>query len=180
MGGEDFDDRLIMQWLVVEFAKEHRVDLRRDKMAMQRVRDAAEKAKCELSSVRSTEINLPFIISTADGNTLHLQKVLTRNQLESLTEDLVERTIEICRKGLKEAKVEIDEVILVGGMTRMPLIQERVRDFFKRSPRRDVHPDEVVSLEQLSMQPHFKRGARCTSARRNTYVFRYYGFRRRV
>lgn len=146
LGGEDFDDRLIMQWLVVEFAKEHRVDLRRDKMAMQRVRDAAEKAKCELSSVRSTEINLPFIISTAEGNTLHLQKVLTRNQLESLTEDLVERTVEICRKGLKEAKVEIDEVILVGGMTRMPLIQERVRDFFKRSPRRDVHPDEVVSL----------------------------------
>ena len=146
LGGEDFDDRLIMQWLVVEFAKEHRVDLRRDKMAMQRVRDAAEKAKCELSSMRSTEINLPFIISTAEGMTLHLQKVLTRNHLESLTEDLVERTIEICRKGMKEAKVDIDEVILVGGMTRMPLVQERVRDFFKRSPRRDVHPDEVVSL----------------------------------
>ncbi len=146
LGGEDFDDRLIMQWLVVEFAKEHRVDLRRDKMAMQRVRDAAEKAKCELSSVRSTEINLPFIISTAEGMTLHLQKVLTRNKLESLTEDLVDRTIEICRQGMKEAKVDIDEVILVGGMTRMPLVQERVKDFFKRSPRRDVHPDEVVSL----------------------------------
>ena len=146
LGGEDFDDRLIMQWLVVEFAKEHRVDLRRDKMAMQRIRDAAEKAKCELSSTRSTEISLPFIISRADGMTLHLQKILTRNKLESLTEDLVDRTISICKKGLKEAKTDIDEVILVGGMTRMPLVQERVRDFFKRSPRKDVHPDEVVSL----------------------------------
>ncbi len=146
LGGEDFDDRLIMQWLVVEFAKEHRVDLRRDKMAMQRLRDAAERAKCELSSTRSTEISLPFIISRADGMTLHLQTILTRQKLESLTEDLVERTIEICKRGLQEAKTEVNEVILVGGMTRMPLIQERVRDFFKRSPRRDVHPDEVVSL----------------------------------
>ena len=146
LGGEDFDDRLILQWLVVEFAQEYRVDLRRDKMAMQRLRDAAERAKCELSTARSTEINLPFIISRADGMTLHLQMVLTRNKLESLTEDLVERTLDICKRGLAEAKVEVDEVILVGGMTRMPLIQERVRDFFKRSPRRDVHPDEVVSL----------------------------------
>lgn len=160
LGGEDFDDRLIMQWLVVEFAKEHRVDLRRDKMAMQRVRDAAEKAKCELSTTRSTEINLPFIISRADGMTLHLQMVLTRNQLESLTEDLVERSIEICKQGMKEAKVEVDEVILVGGMTRMPLIQERVRDFFKRSPRRDVHPDEVVSLGAALHAASLQKGGR--------------------
>ena len=105
-----------------------------------------ERAKCELSTARSTEINLPFIISRADGMTLHLQMVLTRNKLETLTEDLVERTIEICKQGLAEAKTEVDDVILVGGMTRMPLIQERVRDYFKRSPRKDVHPDEVVSL----------------------------------
>ena len=146
LGGEDFDDRIILHWLVVEFAQEHRVDLRRDKMAMQRLRSAAEKAKCELSSTRSTEINLPFIISTVDGATLHLQKVLTRSKLESLTEDLVERTLEICERGLNESGAEIDEVILVGGMTRMPMIQERVKAFFKRAPRRDVHPDEVVSL----------------------------------
>ena len=146
LGGEDFDDRIILHWLVVEFAQEYRVDLRRDKMAMQRLRSAAEKAKCELSSARSTEINLPFIISTVDGETLHLQKVLTRSKLESLTEDLVERTLEICKRGLDESGAEIDEVILVGGMTRMPMIQDRVKAFFKRAPRRDVHPDEVVSL----------------------------------
>jgi molecular chaperone DnaK len=146
LGGEDFDDRIILHWLVVEFAQEHRVDLRRDNMAMQRLRSAAEKAKCELSSTRSTEINLPFIISTIEGETLHLQKVLTRSKLESLTSDLVERTLEICKQGLKESGAEIDEVVLVGGMTRMPLIQERVKEFFKRAPRRDVHPDEIVSL----------------------------------
>lgn len=146
LGGEDFDDRIIFQWLVVEFAQEHRVDLRRDKMAMQRLREAAEKAKCELSTVRSAEINLPFIISRADGMTLHLQNVLTRNKLEELTESLVKKTLDICAQGLRESGVQIDELILVGGMTRMPLVQERVKDFFKRAPRRDVHPDEVVSL----------------------------------
>lgn len=146
LGGEDFDDRIILQWLVVEFAQDHRVDLRKDKMAMQRLRGAAEKAKCDLSSARSTEINLPFLISRADGETLHLQKVLTRSKLESLTADLVDRTIEICKRALGEIKEEVDEIILVGGMTRMPLIQERVKAFFKRTPRRDVHPDEVVSL----------------------------------
>ena len=146
LGGEDFDERIIMQWLVLEFAQEHRVDLRKDKMAMQRLRDAAEKAKCELSSARSAELNLPFIISRADGETLHLQKVLTRDKLEELTEDLVDRSLELCAQTLREAKVQIDDVILVGGMTRMPLIQEKVKTFFKRAPRRDVHPDEVVAL----------------------------------
>jgi len=146
LGGEDFDERIIMHWLVVEFAQEQRVDLRRDKMAMQRLRDAAEKAKCELSSARSAELNLPFIISRQDGQTLHLQKVLTRAKLEELTEDLVERSLQLCAQTMREAQVEIDDVILVGGMTRMPLIQERVKAFFKRAPRRDVHPDEVVAL----------------------------------
>ena len=160
LGGEDFDDRLIMQWLIIEFAKEHRVDLRKDKMAMQRIRDAAEKAKCELSSTRSTEINLPFVISRADGMTLHLQKILTRNKLESLTEDLVERTLEICSQGIEEAKTDIDEVLLVGGMTRMPLVQERVKAFFKRSPRRDVHPDEVVSLGAALHATSLQHGGR--------------------
>ena len=146
LGGEDFDERIIMQWLVLEFAQEYRVDLRKDKMAMQRLRDAAEKAKCELSSARSAELNLPFIISRADGETLHLQKVLTRDTLEELTEDLVDRSLELCAQTLREAQVQIDDVILVGGMTRMPLIQEKVKTFFKRAPRRDVHPDEVVAL----------------------------------
>lgn len=146
LGGEDFDERIIMQWLVIEFAQEYRVDLRQDKMAMQRLKDAAEKAKCELSSARSTELNLPFIISRKDGETLHLQKVLTRDKLEELTEDLVNRTLDICAQTLREAQVQIDDVILVGGMTRMPLIQEKVKAFFKRAPRRDVHPDEVVAL----------------------------------
>ena len=146
LGGEDFDHRIILQWLVLEFAQEHRVDLRQDRMAMQRLKDAAEKAKCELSSARSAEINLPFIISRADGETLHLQKVLTRAKLEELTSDLVDRSLDICGRAIRESGAEIDEVILVGGMTRMPLIQERVRDFFKKAPRRDVHPDEVVAL----------------------------------
>jgi len=146
LGGEDFDNRLLFQWLVLEFAQEHRVDLRQDRMAMQRLKDAAEKAKCELSSARSAEINLPFIISRADGETLHLQKILTRAKLEELTSDLVDRSLEICDRAIRESGAQVDEVILVGGMTRMPLIQERVRDFFKKAPRRDVHPDEVVAL----------------------------------
>jgi molecular chaperone DnaK len=146
LGGEDFDDRIIFQWLVLEFAKEHMVDLRQDKMALQRLRDAAEKAKCELSSARTAEINLPFIISKAGGETLHLQKILTRAKLEELTVDLVDRTIDICAKTLAESKVQVDEVILVGGMTRMPLVQEKVKQLFKKTPRKDVHPDEVVAL----------------------------------
>jgi molecular chaperone DnaK len=130
LGGEDFDDRIMLQWLITEFAKEHLVDLRQDKMAMQRLRDAAERAKCELSSTRSTEINLPFIISTKTGEVLHLQKVLTRSKLQNLTSDLVDRTLDICTQTIKESKAHIDEVILVGGMTRMPLVQDKVKEFF--------------------------------------------------
>jgi molecular chaperone DnaK len=123
LGGEDFDGRIIMDWLVLEFAREHQIDLRQDKMALQRLRDAAEKAKIELSSARETEINLPFIISTGGSDALHLQKTLTREKLESLTVDLVERTIKICKKTVEEAGEPIDDVLLVGGMTRMPLVQ---------------------------------------------------------
>ena len=146
LGGDDFDGRIVMDWLVLEFAREHEIDLRRDKMALQRLRDAAEKAKIELSSARETEINLPFIISTGGSDALHLQKTLTRERLESLTIDLVERTIKICRKTVEEAGEPIDDVLLVGGMTRMPLVQAKVREFFGKEPLKGVHPDEVVGL----------------------------------
>jgi molecular chaperone DnaK len=148
LGGEDFDLRII-DWLVESFKEEHSIDLREDRMALQRLKDAAEKAKCELSSVEQTEVNLPFIISNARNEALHLQRVLGRHQLEDLTQDLVERTIETCAQTLEEAglgKEEIEEVILVGGMTRMPLVQRRVGEFFEREPCKGVHPDEVVAL----------------------------------
>ena len=146
LGGEDFDGRIIMDWLVLEFARDNQIDLRKDKMALQRLRDAAEKAKCELSTAREAEINLPFIISTGGADALHLQKTLTREKLEELTVDLVERTIKICKKTVEEAGEPVDEVLLVGGMTRMPLVQRRVREFFGRQPGKNVHPDEVVAL----------------------------------
>ncbi len=148
LGGEDFDARII-DWLVENFKEEHDIDLRQDRMALQRLRDAAEKAKCELSSVKETEINLPFIISTGRNEALHLQRTLTRQTLEQLTEDLVERTIDICKQALDDAKLGVDEVedvILVGGMTRMPTIQKSVTEFFRREPSKSVHPDEVVAL----------------------------------
>jgi molecular chaperone DnaK len=148
LGGEDFDKRII-DWLVFGFAKEHKVDLRKDKMALQRLKDVAEKAKCELSSVRETEINLPFIISTSANDALHLQRSLTREKLEELTLDLVERTIHICQKTLREADIEkgeIDDIILVGGQTRMPIVQKMVGEFFGVEPCKGVHPDEVVAL----------------------------------
>jgi molecular chaperone DnaK len=148
LGGEDFDARII-DLLVQGFKEEHGVDLRQDRMALQRLKDAAEKAKCELSSVVETEVNLPFIISSARNEALHLQRVLTRNQLNELCGDLVKRTIEICEQTLEEAvleKGEIEDVILVGGMTRMPLVQKMVADFFEREPCKGVHPDEVVAL----------------------------------
>ncbi|MFO0568678.1 MAG: molecular chaperone DnaK [Polyangiaceae bacterium] len=148
LGGEDFDARII-DWLVESFKEEHEIDLRQDRMALQRLRDAAEKAKCELSSVKETEINLPFIISTGRNEALHLQRTLTRQTLEQLTEDLVERTVDICKQALDDAKLGVDEVedvILVGGMTRMPAVQKSVEDFFQREPSKSVHPDEVVAL----------------------------------
>ncbi len=148
LGGEDFDSRII-DLLVQGFKDEHGVDLRQDRMALQRLKDAAEKAKCELSSVVETEVNLPFIISSARNEALHLQRVLTRGQLDELCRDLVKRTVEICEQTLEEAaleKGEIEDVILVGGMTRMPLVQKMVADFFEREPCKGVHPDEVVAL----------------------------------
>jgi molecular chaperone DnaK len=148
LGGEDFDKRII-DWLVFGFAKEHHIDLRKDKMALQRLKDVAEKAKCELSTAREAEINLPFIISTQAGDALHLQRTLSREKLEELTEDLIEKTVQISRRTLAEADIEksaIEDVILVGGMTRMPRIQAEVARFFGMEPCKGVHPDEVVAL----------------------------------
>jgi molecular chaperone DnaK len=148
LGGEDFDRR-IMEWLLAGFQKEHKVDLRTDAMAMQRLKDAVEKAKCELSAVREVDINIPFITSTGPNQALHLQRMLTRSKLEELTLDLVDRTIEICKGTLSDAGVDrkqIREVVLVGGMTRMPKVQERVAEFFGREPNKGVHPDEVVAV----------------------------------
>ena len=148
LGGEDYDKRLV-DWLVQGFAKEHKVDLRSDTMALQRLKDAAEKAKCELSSVRETEINLPFIISTGKNQAYHLHRVVTRGKLEELTLDLTERTIQICRLTMEDAGIkpkDLAEVVLVGGMTRMPKVQELVAEFFAREPCKGVHPDEVVAM----------------------------------
>jgi molecular chaperone DnaK len=148
LGGEDFDARII-NWLVAGFQSENGIDLRQDRMALQRLRDGAEKAKCELSSLRETEINLPFIISSGQNEALHLQRSLSRDTLEKLCGDLVERTIDICKQTLLDAKLsprEIDDVVLVGGMTRMPKVQSAVAGFFSREPCKGVHPDEVVAL----------------------------------
>ncbi len=149
LGGEDYDHR-VMDWLVMAFAKEHGIDLRKDRMALQRLKDSAEKAKIELSGVREAQINLPFICTPPGGGAaLHLQQTLSRSKLEELTADLTDRTLRICEQVLSEAKVrpaDLKEVILVGGMTRMPKIVESVRGFFKREPCKGVHPDEVVAL----------------------------------
>ncbi len=148
LGGEDFDGRVI-DWLVKGFHEEHAIDLRQDRMALQRLRDASEKAKCELSSVVETEINLPFIISTGRNEALHLQRTLTRQILEELTADLVSRTIQITQQALLDSKLkidEIDETILVGGMTRMPAVQRAVGQLIRKVPSKGVHPDEVVAL----------------------------------
>jgi molecular chaperone DnaK len=148
LGGEDFDGRII-EWLVEGFHEEHSIDLRQDRMALQRLRDAAEKAKCELSSLPETEINLPFIISTGRNEALHLQRMLSRSTLESITSDLVQRTIQITQQALGEAKLvltDVNDALLVGGMTRMPAVQRAVAQLFQREPNRSVHPDEVVAL----------------------------------
>ncbi|MCP4675653.1 MAG: molecular chaperone DnaK [Deltaproteobacteria bacterium] len=148
LGGEDFDTR-VMDWLVQGFKDEHDIDLRQDRMALQRLKDASEKAKMELSSQTETEINLPFIISAGQNEALHLQRTIRRGTLEDLCTDLVQRTIDICAATLQEAqldKTDIEDVILVGGMTRMTTVQERVAEFFGREPCKGVHPDEVVAL----------------------------------
>jgi molecular chaperone DnaK len=147
LGGEDFDKRVI-DYLGEEFKKESGVDVRRDPLAMQRLKEAAEKAKIELSSSQQTDINLPYITADASGPK-HLNIKLTRSKLESLVEDLVQKTIEPCRIAFKDAGVstkDIAEVILVGGQTRMPLVQKAVKDFFGQEPRRDVNPDEAVAV----------------------------------
>ncbi|MBT7647964.1 MAG: molecular chaperone DnaK, partial [Rhodospirillaceae bacterium] len=147
LGGEDFDKR-ILDYLAEEFQKENGIDLRADKLALQRLKEAAEKAKIELSSAVQTEVNLPFITADASGPK-HLTIKLTRSKLEALVDDLLERTLVPCKKALKDAGLtagEIDEIVLVGGMTRMPKAQEKVQQFFGKEPHKGVNPDEVVAL----------------------------------
>jgi molecular chaperone DnaK len=147
LGGEDFDQRVI-DYIVTEFKKEQGVDLKNDVLALQRLKEAAEKAKIELSSSMQTEINLPYITADANGPK-HLTMKITRAKFESLVEDLIERTIEPCRIAIKDAGVkvsEIGDVILVGGMTRMPKVQDKVKEFFAKEPRKDVNPDEAVAV----------------------------------
>lgn len=147
LGGEDFDSR-VMEYLVDEFKKETGIDLKKDMLALQRLKDAAEKTKIELSSSQQTEVNLPYITADASGPK-HLAVKITRAKLESLVEDLIERTAGPCRTALKDAGLtasEIDDVILVGGQTRMPKVQEKVKEIFGKEPRKDVNPDEAVAV----------------------------------
>lgn len=147
LGGDDFDQKII-DWIIAEFKKEHGVDLSKDKQALQRIKDSAEKAKIELSSATETDINQPFITQGADGP-LHLTMKLTRAKLEELVDDLIKRTIKPAEAALKDAKIDasdIKEVILVGGMTRMPKVQQVVKEFFGKEPNKSVNPDEAVAL----------------------------------
>jgi molecular chaperone DnaK len=147
LGGEDFDMRLV-NYLADEFKKEQGIDLRGDKLALQRLKEAAEKAKVELSSATQTEINLPFITADKSGPK-HLTMKLTRAKLESLVDDLIQKTIGPCASALKDAGLkaaEIEEVVLVGGMTRMPKVVETVKNFFGKEPHKGVNPDEVVAV----------------------------------
>jgi molecular chaperone DnaK len=147
LGGDDFDNRLI-GWLLEEFRKEHHVDLSQDKFSLQRIKEAVEKAKRELSFTGETEINLPFIFSTDTGS-LHIRKKLNRSFLDNLTRDLVERTLIICEMALKDAGLtpsKMDEVILVGGQTRMPLVRTMVSEYFGRQPAARINPDEIVAM----------------------------------
>ncbi len=147
LGGEDFDQR-IMNWILERFKKEEGIDLSKDPLALQRIKDAAEQAKIELSSVLETEINLPFITSTAEGPK-HLLYKITRSEFERMTKDLVERSIERVKKTLEEAKLkirDIDEVVLVGGTTLIPQVREAVRDFFGKEPNKSINPEEVVAM----------------------------------
>src|SRR3569833_1019037 len=151
LGGEDFDARIV-NWLADKFKAKEGIDLRTDRLALQRLKEAAEKAKIELSSAATTEINQPFITARMEGGTttpLHLVETISRADLEKLVEDLIERTIEPCKKALKDAGVDakdIADVVLVGGMTRMPRVRERVKEFFGREPHTGVNPDEVVAM----------------------------------
>ena len=147
LGGDDFDQR-VMDWLVDEFKKDQGIDLRKDRMALQRLKEAAERAKIELSSSQDTEINLPFVTADASGPK-HMVMKLTRAKLEQLVDDLIQRTIDPCKKALSDAGVtarDINEVVLVGGMTRMPKVIQAVKDFFGKEPHRGVNPDEVVAI----------------------------------
>jgi molecular chaperone DnaK len=147
LGGDDFDQR-VMDWLCSEFKKDQGIDLTKDKMALQRLKEAAEKAKTELSTVQQTEVNLPFITADAEGPK-HLNITLTRAKLEQLVMDLVDKTIEPCKQALSDAEktaAQIDEVILVGGQTRMPLVQKKVQEYFGKEPHKGVNPDEVVAV----------------------------------
>ena len=147
LGGDDFDEKIV-DWLAEEFLSENGIDLRQDPMSLQRLREAAEKAKCELSTALQSEINLPFITADASGPK-HLNLTLTRAKLEQLTTDLVDRAIEPCRQALADAELhasDIDEVVLVGGQTRMPKVQEAVQQFFGKEPHKGVNPDEVVAI----------------------------------
>jgi molecular chaperone DnaK len=151
LGGEDFDARIV-NWLADQFKAKEGIDLRTDRLALQRLKEAAEKAKIELSSAQTTEINQPFITARMEGGTttpLHLVVTLTRAELEKLVDDLIERTVEPCKKALKDAGIDakdIADVVLVGGMTRMPRVRERVKEFFGREPHTGVNPDEVVAM----------------------------------
>jgi len=147
LGGDDFDQR-VMDWLVDEFKKDQGIDLRKDRMALQRLKEAAERAKIELSSSQDTEINLPFVTADASGPK-HMVTKLTRAKLEQMVDDLIQRTIDPCKKALSDAGVtarDINEVVLVGGMTRMPKVIQAVKDFFGKEPHRGVNPDEVVAI----------------------------------
>ncbi len=149
LGGEDLDQRVV-EYLIETFEDERDIDLRADRMAMQRLRDAAEKARCDLSEHEQVTIDLPFLHTSPSGEVHHLRgEILTRSQIESLTEDLIEKTIKICEQALADAdldKASIDDVVLVGGMTRMPLIRQKVAEFFDREPCHGVNPDELVAL----------------------------------
>jgi molecular chaperone DnaK len=148
LGGDDFDARII-DWVTGEFKKEHGIDLKADKQALQRIRDASEKAKIELSSSQDTEINQPFITQSKDGQPLHLTMKLTRSKLEELVDDLIQDSMEPVKKALKDAKMkpeDIGDVVLVGGMTRMPKVQEEVKKLFGKEPHKGVNPDEVVAI----------------------------------
>ena len=147
LGGDDFD-QMIMDWLCDEFKREQGIDLRQDKMALQRLKEAAEKAKCELSTLQQTEVNLPFITADASGPK-HLSINLTRAKLEQLVMDLVEKTLGPCRQALQDAEKsvsQIDEIVMVGGQTRMPLVHDKVKQFFSKEPHKGVNPDEVVAI----------------------------------